>query len=105
MSGQTMHLSSLTKLDPDSLAKGDNIKGNVMIHSGASVDPSAVIGPNVVIGDKCKVGAGSRISNSTLLAGSEVKAHSYMDGSILGWKSTVGCWCRITKLAVIAEDV
>jgi mannose-1-phosphate guanylyltransferase len=28
-----------------------------------------------------------------------------MDGSILGWKSTIGQWCRVTNLTVIAEDV
>lgn len=105
LSGQTLHLSSLTTVAPDSLAKGANIKGNVMIHESANVDPSAVIGPNVVIGEGCKVGPGARIVNSTMLAGSCVKAYSYMDGSILGWKSTIGQWCRVTKLAVIAEDV
>jgi mannose-1-phosphate guanylyltransferase len=28
-----------------------------------------------------------------------------MDGSILGWKSSIGKWCRVTSLCVIAEDV
>jgi hypothetical protein len=36
---------------------------------------------------------------------STVTGYSYMDGSILGWKSSVGKWCRVTKLCVIAEDV
>ena len=97
-----MHLASL---DSKELAHGDNIKGNVMVHESASIDPQALVGPNVVLGANCKVGAGSRISNSTMFAGSAVAAYSYMDGSILGWNSTVGKWCRITSLAVIAEDV
>lgn len=87
------------------MATGDNIQGNVIIHETASVDPSAVIGPNVVVGAGCTVGAGSRISNSTLLEGSAFGDFSYMDGSILGWKSSVGKWCRVTSLCVIAEDV
>jgi len=105
LSGQTLHLSSLNDLKLGGLASGDNIVGNVMVHETASVDPSAQVGPNVVIGPGCKVGPGSKISNSTMMAGSEVKAHTFMDGSILGWHSTVGSWCRVTGLSVIAEDV
>jgi len=40
-----------------------------------------------------------------MMAGSAIKAHSFMDGSILGWKSTIGSWARVTSLTVIAEDV
>jgi mannose-1-phosphate guanylyltransferase len=35
LSGQTMHLESLTKIEPQSLASGDNIKGNVLIDASA----------------------------------------------------------------------
>ena len=87
------------------LATGENIKGNVIIHESATVDPSSVIGPNVVLGANCKVGPGCKISNSTLLEGSAMAGYSFMDGSILGWKSSVGKWCRVTSLTVIAEDV
>jgi len=87
------------------LAEGDNIKGNVIIDKTADIDESAVIGPNVVIGANCRVGPGSRVSNSTMMAASTVAAYSYMDGSILGWKSSIGKWCRVTSLTVIAEDV
>lgn len=105
LSGQTLYLKSQRELNQGALASGDNIKGNVIIDDSATIDDSAVIGPNVVIGPNCSVGAGSRISNSTLLAGSKVDTYSYMDGSILGWKSSIGKWCRVTGLAVIAEDV
>lgn len=98
-------MKSLTELAPTSLATGANIKGNVMIDSTAVVDPTAEIGPNVVIGANCKVGPHSKISNSTLMAGSTVGTASYVDGSIIGWKSTVNNWCRVTALTVIAEDV
>lgn len=95
----------MTELGPDQLAKGDNIKGNVIIDPSAVVDPSAVIGPNVVIGKNCKVGPASKVSNSTLLAGSTVGTASYVDGSIIGWSSHIKNWCRVTSLTVIAEDV
>lgn len=105
LSGQTLHLSSLIELDPKSLAKGDNIKGNCVVHETAKIDPTAIIGPNVVVGAGCSVGAGSKVTNSTLLAGSSVAQSSYVDGSIIGWKSSIGSWCRVTDLSVIAEDV
>ena len=76
-----------------------------MIDSTAQVDPTAVVGPHVTVGPGCKIGAGARVSNSTLLAGSSVGMSSYMDGSILGWKSSIGKWCRVTNLSVIGEDV
>lgn len=34
-----------------------------------------------------------------------MRDHSFVDGSIIGWKSTIGKWCRVTGLSVIAEDV
>jgi len=39
------------------------------------------------------------------MEGSSVDSFSYMDGSILGWKSSIAKWCRVTSLCVIAEDV
>ena len=76
-----------------------------MVHETAVIDPTASVGPNVVVGAGCKIGAGAKVSNTTLLAGSAVGDHSYVDGSIIGWKSTIGKWCRLTSLSVIAEDV
>lgn len=76
-----------------------------MIDSSATIDPTAVIGPNVVIGANCKVGAGAKITGSTLLAGSSVDNYSLVSGSIIGWQSSIGKWCRVTSLSVIAEDV
>jgi mannose-1-phosphate guanylyltransferase len=105
LSGQTMFLKSQEELNPSVLKKGANIVGNVIIDESAEIDSSAVIGPNVVIGAGCKVGAGSKITNSTIMAGTVVKTSSYIDGSIIGANSTIGSWCRITNLAVIADDV
>lgn len=77
----------------------------MIVDKTAKIDDSALVGPNVVIGPGVTVGAGCRISNSTLLEGSKMDNYSFMDGSILGWKSSVGKWCRVTGLTVIAEDV
>ena len=40
-----------------------------------------------------------------MMAGSSIKSHTFMDGSILGWKSSIGSWARVVGLTVIAEDV
>jgi mannose-1-phosphate guanylyltransferase len=86
-------------------AEGGNIVGNCLIHESAQIDAQAVVGPNVVVGANCKVGAFSKVQNSTLLEGCSVGCASYVDGSIIGWKSSIGNWCRVTGLTVIAEDV
>ena len=100
-----MFLASQQEQSTGLLAVGENIVGNCIIHPTAVIDPEATIGPNTVIGEGCKVAAGTKVSNSTLLAGSKVGQYSFVDGSIVGWKSTIGKWCRVTSLAVIAEDV
>lgn len=106
LAGQTLYLSSLKEIGQgNKLATGGNIKGNVIIDPSAKIDSSSIIGPNVVVGAGCKIGPGNKISNSTLLAGSSVASSTFIDGSIIGWQSSVGSWCRITGLTVIAEDV
>lgn len=78
---------------------------DVIIHKSAIIEEGAVLGPNVVIGADCRIAAGTKISNSTILAGTKINAHSYIDGSIIGWKNTIGQWVRITGLTCTAEDV
>ena len=41
LSGQTLHLQSLTTLGPEQLYKAANITGNVMKDESASIDPTA----------------------------------------------------------------
>jgi NDP-sugar pyrophosphorylase family protein len=77
----------------------------VIIHPSAKVEEGAELGPSVVIGANCHIAAGVKISNSTILAGTKVKANTYIDGSIIGWKNTIGSWVRITALTCTAEDV
>ena len=82
------------------------VTGNdVIVHPSAVVEEGAVLGPSVFIGADCKIAAGTKISNSTILPGTKVHANSYIDGSIIGWKNTIGKWVRITGLTCTAEDV
>ena len=59
----------------------------------------------MVIGKNCKIGAGSRITNSTILAQTEVKRHAFIRNSLIGWQNVIGLWCRIEGVTVIAQDV
>jgi mannose-1-phosphate guanylyltransferase len=79
--------------------------GNVIIHPTAQIDPSAVIGPNVIVGAGCKIGKGVRIQDSALFEAAEIKGHTFIRNSIIGWKSIVGSWVRIEGVSVLAEDV
>lgn len=61
MAGTKAILDSYAKISPEKLAKGDNIKGNVLIDPSAKISPSCLIGPNVVIGPNCVVEDGARL--------------------------------------------
>lgn len=100
LSGQKMYIRS-EKEKLSGLVTGND----VIIHQSAVVEEGAVLGPNVVIGAHCQIASGTKISNSTILAGTKVNAHSYIDGSIIGWKNTIGSWVRVTNLTCTAEDV
>jgi len=49
--------------------------------------------------------AGVCIKRSTLLEGSIIKSHAWLDSCIVGWRSTVGQWVRMEGTTVLGEDV
>jgi mannose-1-phosphate guanylyltransferase len=59
----------------------------------------------VSIGANCNIGPGVKISDSTILAETVIHGYSLIQGSIIGWKNTIGKWVRIQGLTVTAEDV
>nr|VZI11324.1 unnamed protein product [Spirometra erinaceieuropaei] len=105
ITGTGLFLTHLSSIEPESMAKGSNIVGNVIIHPSAKVSPSCLIGPNVVIGPDVIVEDGVRIRSSTLLRGSRVHAHSWLNCCIVGWDCTVGKWVRMENVSVLGEDV
>ena len=106
LTGMCLHLHSLRKHSPASLASGPagQYRGDVIVHPTARVEEGAVLGPNVVVGAGCVVERGARIVRSTLLDGVRVKAHAYVSSAIVGWGGTVGCWARVDG-AVLGADV
>lgn len=94
LTGMCMHLASLRKRTPAALAAGPQYRGDVLVHPTAVVGAGCLIGPNVVIGPGCVVEDGARISRATLLQGTRVAAHAYLNSCIIGWNSTIGKWVR-----------
>ncbi|KAM9996802.1 hypothetical protein ACTFIZ_001754 [Dictyostelium cf. discoideum] len=92
---QELYLNHFAKTKPEILKKGNNIIGNVIIDSTASVDPSAIIGPDVYIGPNVKIGKGVRVIHSIILDQTEIKDHACIIYSIIGWQSLIGVWARI----------
>lgn len=105
LAGQTMRLAAYAREEPETLAKGERIKGNVLIDATAKVHPNAVVGPDTVVGPNCVIGDGARVKDTTLLKGCKIGAHSYVSKSIIGWHSNIGSWVRIENNSVLGEDV
>ena len=61
----------------------------------STVHEKAVIGPNVTIGKNCIIEEGARLMNCVVFSDSKVGAHSYLNTTIVGWKSKVGKWVQI----------
>lgn len=76
----------------------------MIVHPTAKVEEGCELS-SCVIGPNCVVESGVKINNSTIMAGTKVKASAYIDGSIIGWKNVVGAWSRVTGLTCTAESV
>ena len=44
---------------------------------------------------------GARVKRSTILEGSRLGAHSWLNSSIIGWQSTVGKWVCVADYFVL----
>lgn len=99
-----MHLDELKATGSDQVVQGHGDSA-VIVHQSAEVDPSAQLGPNVVVGEGCRIEAGVRIRNATIHAGTTIKAYSLITDSIIGWKSNIASWSRITDMTVTGENV
>jgi len=104
LAGTKLYLSHLEESKSDLLATGEGIIGAVIIDSSAKIG-KAVIGPNVTIGPNCVIEDGARLKNTVILEGVRVGANSWINQSIIGWKSRIGKWVRIQNVSVLGQDV
>eukprot|EP00003_Mantamonas_plastica_P002451 TRINITY_DN1185_c0_g1_i2.p1 TRINITY_DN1185_c0_g1~~TRINITY_DN1185_c0_g1_i2.p1 ORF type:complete len:133 (-),score=53.01 TRINITY_DN1185_c0_g1_i2:53-451(-) len=100
-----LYLNSVEHHNPEILATGDNIVGNVIIDESAEIGEDCLIGPNVVIGKDCVVKEGTRLSRTTIMSGSKIGSNSWIQSSIVGWQCNVGSWVRMEGVSVLGEDV
>jgi len=105
LTGLSLYLASLEERRPLELASGEGIIGPVLIDPSAKIGKGCFIGPNVSIGPNCVIGNGVRLQNSALLEGVEIGDNSWVNKSIIGWKSSIGKWSRIDNISVLGEDV
>jgi len=104
LAGTYLYLANLEENKSPALSQGEGIVGPVIIDSTARVG-KAVIGPNVVIGPNCVIDDGVRLKNTVLLEGVHVGTNSWINQSIIGWKSVIGKWVRIQNVSVLGQDV
>ena len=103
--GTQLYLKAQEEKKSDLLAKGDNIKGNVIVHPTAKIHPDAEIGPNVVIGADCVIGPATRIHNSTIMKKTKVGKGCLIKDSIIGAACTLGNWIRVTQFQPHQETI
>lgn len=105
LTGMCLYLTSLKQRKPEMLHQGTGIVGNVLIDSTAKIGSNCRIGPNVTIGPNCVIEDGVCIKRCTVLKGSHIKSHSWLDSCIVGWRCVVGNWVRMENVTVLGEDV
>lgn len=104
LAGTTLYLTSLEQSNSKLLTTGDGISGAVLIDPSAKIG-NAFIGPNVTIGPNCVIEDGVRLKNTVVLEGVVIGANSWINQSIIGWKSRIGKWVRIQNVSVLGQDV
>jgi len=105
LTGTSLFLHHAQKTNPSILSKGPNIRGAVLIDPSVQIGKGALIGPDVTIGPGVVIGEGVRIKNAVILEGVSIGANTWIEQSIIGWKSQIGRWVRIQNVSVFGKDV
>jgi len=105
LTGTCLYLNSLRTKSPELLHSGPGIIGNCLIDPSVKIGKNCKIGPNVILGPGVVVEDGVRLRRSSVLADCTIKSHSWVDSSIVGWRSRVGQWARLENVTVLGEDV
>uniref|UniRef100_A0A3P9DTM2 mannose-1-phosphate guanylyltransferase n=1 Tax=Maylandia zebra TaxID=106582 RepID=A0A3P9DTM2_9CICH len=100
LTGMCMYLQSVRQHAPERLRTGPGFLGNVLVDPTAQIGENCTIGPNVTIGAGVVVEDGVRIKRCTVLKGSRVRSHSWLESCIVGWSSSVGQWVRMENVTL-----
>ncbi|EFJ46105.1 hypothetical protein VOLCADRAFT_81984 [Volvox carteri f. nagariensis] len=105
LKGLHLYLDSMAIRQSSLLAHGPGISGNVLVDPTAKIGEGCLIGPDVSISAGCVIGNGVRLSHCVIMRGVQIKDHTKVDLSIIGWDSRVGAWSRLENHCVLGEDV
>jgi len=105
LAGTCLYLQHLNETNAKMLATGEGIVEPVLIDPSVRIGKGCVIGPNVTIGPNCVIEDGVRLKNSVIFEGVSIGANSWVNQSIIGWKSQIGKWVRIQNISVLGQDV
>ena len=81
-----------------------DVRGNLQIGSDVSIDVDVIVEGDVTLGDGVVIGPFTRIRDSSLAAGTEVRAHCDIDGIVTHGPSTIGPFARLRPGTELAED-
>lgn len=70
----------------------------------AKIGANCSIGPNVTIGAGVLIEDGVRIKRCTVLKGSRIRSHSWLESCIVGWSSSVGQWVSYHERQGLGRD-
>ncbi|CAG0892558.1 unnamed protein product, partial [Darwinula stevensoni] len=103
--GMCLYLKHLKGSNKDALASGPSFVGNVLVDESAKIGRDCQIGPDVTLGPDVVIEDGVRLRRCSILRGAQVRSHSWIDSTIVGWKSVIGQWVRMENVCVLGEDV
>jgi bifunctional UDP-N-acetylglucosamine pyrophosphorylase/glucosamine-1-phosphate N-acetyltransferase len=81
------------------------IEGPVLVQSGATVGPNAYVRGATVVGPDAKIGHSCEVKNSVLMAGASVSHLSYVGDSVLGRDVNFGAGTQVANLRHDDADV
>ncbi|UPV99729.1 sugar phosphate nucleotidyltransferase [Halorussus gelatinilyticus] len=88
-----------------SIDAGVVIEGPALVRSGASVGPNAYVRGATLVGEDAHVGHGVEVKNSVLMAGATVGHLSYVGDSVLGRNVNFGAGTNVANLRHDGEAV
>jgi bifunctional UDP-N-acetylglucosamine pyrophosphorylase/glucosamine-1-phosphate N-acetyltransferase len=88
---EQLMVEGVTLLDPNRF----DCRGELTVGHDVEIDVNCIFVGRVVLGDNVKVGANCIIENSTIGAGTIIKANSLIDDSSVGEKCDIGPFARL----------